>query len=130
MLIHIKLSHCHTLNTYFFCYLYAPFIVNHFQNLSGIHVLMYGLIYFVLDVGRGHRWILSCFSQPGQQRWPLICVMAGSIFWSRSLLFIGLQVCATTSKFEGHLLCKRGILVVMQQKQIMLLFKAWVQVVK
>lgn len=66
---------------------------------------MNGPIFFILDVGRGCRWVLSCLSQPGQQRWPLICVMAGSIFWGCSLLFTALQDLATTSKFEGHLGC-------------------------
>ena len=65
---------------------------------------MNGPIYFVLDIGRSYRWILSCFSHPGQHGWPDLCD-GRKYFIGCSLFFIGLQVMATTSKLEGHVMC-------------------------
>ena len=55
--------------------------------------------------GRGYRCILSCFSQPGQLGWPDLCD-GMKYFVGHSFIFIGLQVMATTSKLEGHVMCK------------------------
>ena len=70
--------------------MFLSYIVNYFQILFGLYMVVNGLIYFVLVV-EGTRCIISCLSQHGQRqhRWSLSCVMGGSILWSRSrLLFI------------------------------------------